>query len=1520
MTRQVTDQLYIDLGYFTPEEYYVYIAQAGESSLIIGPNQDPADAGTSFTLTADVEVLKIPLEGSAELTSIIGLSVAVTKIIATDADLQTTSTQTLSAQRVRFANAALDVEIQSTSTAQRFRSSAVSMSVTVNNTATISHIQGADLFAFSSSQILLEISVIKDNNIALSTQFSIPTTFLSLIKRSAVPLSVQAQTSVVVIRSRRFQIQSQAAFSLTALGGRLIQFGDTLLIPSRTAKTLNLLGVSASTVEKRFGAQSALFSDTPRQTGPQGAIRIASNSDFGYTGNFTIEFWVYPTNNNDSILWDHIQDTFSTHFSIRRINYGGGSSSPLLVFTFPTLDRIVHGHQFAANNWHHVALTRSGTTYRLYLNGAKASSDWIDSSSLANPAPTGIGLASSVLNTGFAGYMDDIRVVNGTALYTTNNPGPPQQTLTDISGTVLLLNFETPGAFSDKVSLIPSLIPQVYAATTSATTSALKVKLFAASLTASTAVSTTAMRRRGVTVTATVNAGLTAAVLKLKTVDIVAENFAQVTAVATVNSTATAAPTATTSLNLNFTRIREITGLSLDRTPKTVTRVGNTFLDTSQSVFGAASARFDGVNDRLDIPTSTDFAFGGDAWTIEFWYRSFNLAGGRSIIDWRTTSSQNTPWIYADDGEITVRVGGVDRMSWSTALNNNQWYHIAVTRTGTLHRLFVDGVQRSSWTATVNYVQGGTVRIGERFDGLNDFNGWLDDVRIVRGSAVYTANFTAPTSQLAPISGTVLLLNMNIETNNTTFFDTVNLTQTTEIISSTANVTATVDKVLTASAQFNSTAQVNAVVNKIINFDAVLTAETQQSVDAFKIKILDSVEFTANTALSATVDRLVGSITSLLAFDSALTTEPVKVTDTDADLVSQATVTAVANFNTAPTLDLGVAFDSQVLARVSVDPGADLDSQATVTVLANAQQRITATLNSNFALTVLGGRSISLERNFNTGLGLDGVRIDPRPPYNGPFFITPNLVNSVWYRLDPTDTNRLLIAHGTAGDTSPGISITVRNRTTLRWRRFVGVGFTPEFYDIQWLNALPNDNEWHHLQLNYLTANADGGGLVTIQAFLDGESLGTRSANISQVSNTLGPYLTVRRNTAQIFTGQLTASQTVSSLFFPYRDLQPTVESLGNKTWYYNSLDAQDNATVTLVPPGAIVPFVGSSQPLMTQTAQAAFNVNAALVGVTTFIIMLPPAEFAVTATLGGPQRAAAELSLTTALSATATDFTKATADLSATTALTADIDRITGPVSADLTATANLTVEAYEFTKATADLAASAELAVLAGVSVAAQADLVSEFTLAIEPATSVIVVADLDSEFDITVTVTRIQTAEIALDSALDFSLDIVRIQPGLADLETTAELSLEITKTAGPVSAELFSEFTVDCDFTVVGKVEAQIFSDTLLDCTVERIRTGVSQFDALIDLEVAESRLRSTVIDITALASQLTIVRTLILSDRTTLIILPETRNLSVLSESRIWHIEPESRTRKILPEPRNIDIEQETRTINIKETS
>jgi hypothetical protein len=219
----------------------------------------------------------------------------------------------------------------------------------------------------------------------------------------------------------------------------------------------------------------------------------------------------------------------------------------------------------------------------------------------------------------------------------------------------------------------------------------------------------------------------------------------------------TTPPTATsgTSLLLNFTNGGIIdTSMSND-----LETVGNAQISTTQSKFGGASMYFDGTGDYI-IPSSTSKTlntFGTGDFTVELWMyaNSFTTVDGfMFLIDFRPTSTDGVyPLLYFYNAQIRYYVDSADRITGST-LNTGQWYHIAVARSGTSTKMFINGTQAgSTYTDSNNYLCG-TSRpvLGTRGHTLGDgnYNGYIDDLRITKGYARYTANFTAP---VGPFNG-----------------------------------------------------------------------------------------------------------------------------------------------------------------------------------------------------------------------------------------------------------------------------------------------------------------------------------------------------------------------------------------------------------------------------------------------------------------------------------------------------------------------------------------------------------------------------------------------------------------------------------------------------------------------------------------------------------------------------------------------------------------------------------------------
>jgi len=190
--------------------------------------------------------------------------------------------------------------------------------------------------------------------------------------------------------------------------------------------------------------------------------------------------------------------------------------------------------------------------------------------------------------------------------------------------------------------------------------------------------------------------------------------------------------------------------------PKTVTAVGNAQISTAQSKFGGASIAFDGTGDYLTIAeVSSSFTFATGDFTIEFWLYPSNLSGIVVLVDWRNAAGAqgDRPTIYRD-GSNLVFFAGINLITGTSALTNQLFQHIAVTKGSGSTRLFVNGTQvGSTYLDSKNYLspQGGAIYAGAVGNGTFGMAGFIDELRITKGVARYTANFTPPTAPFPDI-------------------------------------------------------------------------------------------------------------------------------------------------------------------------------------------------------------------------------------------------------------------------------------------------------------------------------------------------------------------------------------------------------------------------------------------------------------------------------------------------------------------------------------------------------------------------------------------------------------------------------------------------------------------------------------------------------------------------------------------------------------------------------------------------
>jgi hypothetical protein len=192
--------------------------------------------------------------------------------------------------------------------------------------------------------------------------------------------------------------------------------------------------------------------------------------------------------------------------------------------------------------------------------------------------------------------------------------------------------------------------------------------------------------------------------------------------------------------------------------PKTVTANFDAQISTTQSKFGGASGYFDGTGDYLSIPDNSDFDFGSGDFTIEGWVNAANFSARRPIYSQRSSSSSVSAlsWSIDVNGYLNftyfTSAGLSDSLSASllSAIAINTWVFVAVSRSGTSLKQFVNGNTTGSHTLPIGtIIRNSSVDINVGRDSANSswlFNGYIDDLRVTKGVARYTANFTPPTA------------------------------------------------------------------------------------------------------------------------------------------------------------------------------------------------------------------------------------------------------------------------------------------------------------------------------------------------------------------------------------------------------------------------------------------------------------------------------------------------------------------------------------------------------------------------------------------------------------------------------------------------------------------------------------------------------------------------------------------------------------------------------------------------------
>jgi len=390
-------------------------------------------------------------------------------------------------------------------------------------------------------------------------------------------------------------------------------------------------------------------------------LTLASNTAFNiFGGDMTVECWFNATSlTNSPHLFAFVQDASnreSIYFNSGALTFysssGAGSGNRIATATIST------------GVWYHYALVKSGSTFTAYLNGVLVGTSTTTQYSTANQSlQIGTYNSGGYAGDNFNGYMSNVRVVKGTAVYTSSFT-PSTTPLTAITNTQLL----------------------------------------------------TSQSNRFV------------------------DNSA---------SPLTITPTATSVQRFN---------------------PFGTSTAYSTSVIGG-SGYFDGTGDYLSTSGNTSTAMGTGDFTWEVWVYILGVSGYQDLIDSRLggNASNDGFALALDTGTLTPTIFTTTAvLASSVNLTINAWTHVALTRTAGDLKIWINGVSAGVVGNSTN-LSNQSVSFGASAAGF-PVNGYISNIRMVKGTAVYTSTFTPPTAPLTAISGTSLLLGM---TNGAIFDNTM---------------------------------------------------------------------------------------------------------------------------------------------------------------------------------------------------------------------------------------------------------------------------------------------------------------------------------------------------------------------------------------------------------------------------------------------------------------------------------------------------------------------------------------------------------------------------------------------------------------------------------------------------------------------------------------------------------------------------------------------------------------------------
>jgi hypothetical protein len=183
----------------------------------------------------------------------------------------------------------------------------------------------------------------------------------------------------------------------------------------------------------------------------------------------------------------------------------------------------------------------------------------------------------------------------------------------------------------------------------------------------------------------------------------------------------------------------------------------------TQSLSPSGSLTFNGSNSTIDYSANSAFVLGTGAFTIEAWAKLDSNPSDDTFYD--TGGDVNSSGGFAfwvEGNQLKLRRNGCCAdlaVAMDSTWRDGSYHHFAAVRGNGKLRIYVDGVKKAEEDDLSQNYSRNAPSIGRLFNfGGYELGGDIRNFRVVKGTALYSANFTPPTTPLTKVSGTVLLL------------------------------------------------------------------------------------------------------------------------------------------------------------------------------------------------------------------------------------------------------------------------------------------------------------------------------------------------------------------------------------------------------------------------------------------------------------------------------------------------------------------------------------------------------------------------------------------------------------------------------------------------------------------------------------------------------------------------------------------------------------------------------------------